>query len=799
MLEQRSLSAHRPSIQVTMRWLIIGVGLALQIGLVIWLFLHFQQRGQILSPFLGDPRFCHAPSQPASTPGALPSSTSPCRPHLQPPPISPVDIAATALLALVFDLTAIIIFLRARDRATAHIAAALFYAISLMCSIFPHLIHTQPWVYLLFLSLGTVTNGLAATFVGLFPFTYHNTNSSSLSYKRIHPLSLAYFPLWLALLLVFVDASTISLPPHLRFNVYFLSLFYNVFCLLFVVWKLIWGLRNLSKNEQQMARVIMIALIFVLVIAGLAALSILEIGRVTGPALSSRGLLYLVPVPLIVLPIIYDYTLFRHELFGTTSLLGRKGMRVLLWLLLASLFIFPSVILLRVVNGNETNIWSDFLYVALLVISLWLFPLLWNRLRDFGDSIFYHDFYQYNRALQQLSTALTNLRGLDQISNFLLPQLATLLNATEAALFIRATSQGEMRYNSTRSTHDWHIYHHIATASGHDENHLREIADQALVHFDRRSHEPVLLGDVLFLALYDGDQISGFLCLGTKKNREPYDRQDKSFLTTLTAQLAILEVNNRYLAQAQADAHTLTALNHRVISAQEAERRHLALDLHDDVLQEAMLLVRQLSDAGTMSDVADVMPLARTIVTNLRRTCLALRPSLLEDLGLAEALRWLAQQTEQVSNIKIQVQLIDIQVDTAQLYSKEVELAFYRVAQEALANITKHAAARHVTLRLHYHNNGLISLLIADDGRGFRLDERHRESLGIVGMHERMSAVGGTIQLRTSPGHGTIVSATYLPVHAKQPVEANVEQATLSTKNDDRSQMILPQQEELAR
>ncbi|GER88081.1 hypothetical protein KDW_22430 [Dictyobacter vulcani] len=85
-----------------------------------------------------------------------------------------------------------------------------------------------------------------------------------------------------------------------------------------------------------------------------------------------------------------------------------------------------------------------------MAVSFWLFPFVWNKLRDTGDQVFYHDFYQYNYELRQLSTALTGLRGLDQISAFILPQLERLLNANEVALFIRATSQDEMRYLAHR-------------------------------------------------------------------------------------------------------------------------------------------------------------------------------------------------------------------------------------------------------------------------------------------------------------------------------------------------------------
>jgi two-component system NarL family sensor kinase len=179
-----------------------------------------------------------------------------------------------------------------------------------------------------------------------------------------------------------------------------------------------------------------------------------------------------------------------------------------------------------------------------------------------------------------------------------------------------------------------------------------------------------------------------------------------------------------------------------------------------------------LSDASTISDVADAMPLARSVVNNLRRTCLALRPSLLEELGLADALQWLARQTEYLSSNKLKVVMQhtgspdsdpDSDSGTNQRASDTIELAFYRVAQEALTNVLKHAQAHHVTLQLEYRAYNVINLVIVDDGQGFRMGCSRSDSLGIVGMHERMGVIGGYLDIHTHPGQGTIVHASYAP------------------------------------
>jgi signal transduction histidine kinase len=291
---------------------------------------------------------------------------------------------------------------------------------------------------------------------------------------------------------------------------------------------------------------------------------------------------------------------------------------------------------------------------------------------------------------------------------------------------------------------------------------LTGIANLALTHLDHASPEPLLLDGVLLLALYDGDRCSGFLYLGAKLNLELYNKEDRSFLSTLASQISVLEVNSRYLEQAQADAQQMAALTHRVISAQEEERRHLALELHDEALQQAMLVVRQLSDASNMAEVAEVMPLARSVVSSLRQTCLELRPPLLDELGLAEAFRWLAGQMEERSGGQLAIH-ITCQGDWFTRLPADVELAFYRVGQEALSNVLKYARASRVVLRLRRENGDKVGLLIADNGHGLQQRRPLAENLGLAGMHERMAAIGGSLHMRSSPGRGVAIRALYPP------------------------------------
>jgi signal transduction histidine kinase len=668
------------------------------------------------------------------------------------------NLMSTLMLVFIFSLTGITIYLRASDRPVAHIAYALFYFSSIIFFLIN--INNTLWTHLLLYILGLVTWAMATTFVCLLPRP--PCKKTVRSRIQISP----YTPLIIGLILTAVSVPVILLLPWARTAISLLTNTYTICCLAVIVWVMFWGLRRLNTNEKQIIRLIVVGIVFLLVVMRFNHNVVLYSSFVLN---SFIYLSTIYTIPLMLLPIVCGYALIRHQFLGTTSLISRQVMRVLLWIFLVSLFVVPVVTILHTMQSNLPNLGDKlyFFYAILMGLSLWLFPLIWNKVRNIGDQVFYHDFYEYNRSLGELSSELTRLQHLDQICMFILPRLTTLLHSTGAALIARTQghSKGEVS-EGNQTAHSWHLY---LNSPFIPLDRLTSIANLALTHLPQRSAEPLLLDGILLLPLYDGDYLSGFLCLGSKLNFEPYSRQDKSFLVTLAAQLSVLEANSRYLEQAEADAQKLTALNRRVVSAQEDERRHLALELHDEVLQQAMLLVRQLADASNMTDIAEAMPLARSLVTGLRQTCLELRPPLLDELGLEEALYWLGNQTEQRAGRGEQENRGALTVNVSCIGTADVrlpadvELAFYRVVQEALSNILKHAHANRVTIRLRYNAHVGMSLLIGDNGHGFTKGHTTSEQLGLVGMHERMGAVNGQLQLRTNPGHGVIIRALYKP------------------------------------
>ena len=210
-----------------------------------------------------------------------------------------------------------------------------------------------------------------------------------------------------------------------------------------------------------------------------------------------------------------------------------------------------------------------------------------------------------------------------------------------------------------------------------------------------------------------------------------------------------------------------------IVRAQEEERQRIARELHDVSLQSVVLLCRRLDAVeeaavdGLPADVAATLTGARTLAeaigAELRRFSRDLRPSVLDDLGLVPAIRSLLADLGERSGIRGSFAL------TGQpcRLPATVEVSLFRIAQESLRNVEKHANASHVSVRLAFDRE-TVGLEVADDGRGFQMPQSTTHlaaagRLGLLGMQERASLTGGACEVDTRPGQGTRVSVE-LPI-----------------------------------
>jgi signal transduction histidine kinase len=199
----------------------------------------------------------------------------------------------------------------------------------------------------------------------------------------------------------------------------------------------------------------------------------------------------------------------------------------------------------------------------------------------------------------------------------------------------------------------------------------------------------------------------------------------------------------------------------RVIEAQELERRRLARELHDETgqaLTSILLGLKAIRSAATDEDAAraetDVRELVVQALQDVRRLAVELRPSALDDFGLVAALERLATTFAERSGIPAAVE----STLSEQRLPPELETVLYRLVQEALTNVVKHAGAERVSI-LVTQGDGGVRAVVEDDGQGFSPSEVRVDALGLVGMRERLALLGGTLSVESEPGAGTAVVA----------------------------------------
>lgn len=205
---------------------------------------------------------------------------------------------------------------------------------------------------------------------------------------------------------------------------------------------------------------------------------------------------------------------------------------------------------------------------------------------------------------------------------------------------------------------------------------------------------------------------------------------------------------------------TLQELSARLVAAQEEERKSIARELHDEVGQSLTgvlvemanlsTLIRSGNSAALEPKAIEIKKLVEDSITVVRNMALLLRPAMLDDLGLLPALQWQAREIARRSDIRVKIAADGLPENL----SDELKTCIYRVVQEALHNVLRHAQADTVRVSIHFEA-GRIYLSIQDNGRGFRT--KNERGMGLLGMEERVSHLGGTFAVDSKPGEGAIL------------------------------------------
>lgn len=293
----------------------------------------------------------------------------------------------------------------------------------------------------------------------------------------------------------------------------------------------------------------------------------------------------------------------------------------------------------------------------------------------------------------------------------------------------------------------------------------------------------VLVPAILIMALA--------LWLGARQVVQPLRKLESRAITLASGDFKSIQEPVGGIAEIQHLQAELVAMAHRVqdaqrslhgyigaiTAAQEEERRRLARELHDDTLQALIALKQRVqlaqmeyqsagpSSAPDTTEIQEIGSLTEQTIENLRRLTRALRPIYLEDLGLVPALEMLTRETMQAIGTRVDFR----RKGEEKRLDPSIELALYRMAQEALSNISHHAQAKQASVIISYLPEA-VNLRIIDDGVGFKMPVSMSEyaangHYGLLGLYERAELIGATLVIHSSPGKGTELTIS-LPVQA---------------------------------
>lgn len=479
------------------------------------------------------------------------------------------------------------------------------------------------------------------------------------------------------------------------------------------------------------------------------------------------GLHYIVPpeisiLSLGLLPIGLGAAVLTRRFFGVSRLIRRSMISMIVWVALLSIYVLVFQIgRLEIIQG-PSHLPVNFDITLLEVITVaGTFPVMQGLLRRSIESLLFHDVYDYAAILQQIGSEIVYLRSIESIAGHALQRIGTTLDLHWSELSVGIGAKAPLKYRWGKPPFAFEPQRPGKGLFG-----------------TKRSNGSVDSPGFAVPLIADGQDI-GLLRIGPKEHDIELLPHDRTLVTTVAPLLATAIQNavlitrlEEQVSELEKNRQELRALSLELIGVQEEERRRIALDLHDDALQRAILLARDLQQDERAEQQGSHrqrrQEAVQEIIVSLRSVCNGLRPPALDDLGLVGGVKYLISDV--CARSTLEVSLV-VEADDQGSFGRldpQLEVDLYRIVQEALNNCMKHAHASCacVSFRQSLHS---VRLCVVDDGLGCR---RSRESssdqqhLGLVGFRERLRPWNGRVSIGPSAGGGTQVTVE-VPIGGK--------------------------------
>ena len=479
--------------------------------------------------------------------------------------------------------------------------------------------------------------------------------------------------------------------------------------------------------------------------------------------------------------LITAYVISRFHLLSVRFAI-RKG------LVYSSLTIFLTALYLLLLFILQTFFqgWTGYSSLALAAGFAILMAVLFNPIRNLlqkgVDRIFFREAYDYRQMLLNFSDRISNVLDLGELAQSILDPIVKVLHIKQAALLFPRVESGdfitqfaqqaatEEPATNLRLTGDNPIVTWLSTEGKALRRELIDINPQFKGLWEAERIDIKAPGTELFCPVRSKGNLISILAVGKKQSDSPYSDEEVDLLMTIANEAAVAIENARTLDSLKNEQLRVGRLLTQAVSTQEEERKRISVDLHDSVAQwlaaasyRAQTVTALLSGDDNNEAQDELAAVENTIdksLKELRRVVTGLRPPALDELGLRHALR---QSLEELKDDSLDCRFSES--GTPVRLPSSTEIAIYRLVQESLTNIRKHADATKVNLRLQFQPDELL-VEIRDNGKGFDLPQTLDSAIsvghvGLLGMKQRVDTAGGNIKIKTREGAGTIITLKF--------------------------------------